>query len=262
MRTLLTLTLLSLLACGDDDGTIVVDAGIDSGATDGGRLDAGEAPDDGGFDAGRDSGTDVGELDAGTGATDAGELDAGELDAGEVDAGELDAGEDAGTDAGDLDAGDAGPPCLEIPSSTDPAVVVMGELSATGTIWMRPEEGETAICEEVAMGDYAYETFTFCEVEGLPHFCLITMTGVDGEGGTLSDPYLFVYPGSALPADRTTCVAENDDENESTLDSYVEVEVPAGGSITIVPSSFDEIDSAESPGVGTYTLTVVCSEPT
>jgi hypothetical protein len=252
MRTLLTLTLLSLLACGDDDGTIVVDAGIDSGATDGGRLDAGDAP-DGGFDAGRDSGTDAGDLDAGT--------DAAEMDAGELDAGELDAGEDGGTDAGDLDAGDAGPPCIEIPSSTDPAVVLMGELTATGAIWMRPEEGETAICEEVAMGDYAYETFTFCEAEGLPHFCLISMTGVDGEGGTLSDPYLFVYPGSTLPTDRTTCLAENDDENEDTFDSYVEVAVPAGGSITIVPSTFDEVDSVESPGVGTYTLTVVCAEP-
>jgi hypothetical protein len=32
-------------------------------------------------------------------------------------------------------------------------------------------------------------------------------------------------------------------------------------SITVVPSAFDEVDSAESPGVGTYTLTVVCSEP-
>lgn len=248
MRTLLTLALLSLLACGDDDGTIVVDSGLDSGATDGGRVDAGDAPDDGGFDAGRDSGTDAGELDAGS-------------DAGETDAGEHDAGEDAATDAGDLDAGDAGPPCIEIPGSTDPAVVLMGELSATSPIWMRPEEGETAICEEVAMGDYAYETFTFCEVEGLPHYCLISMTGVDGEGGTLSDPYLFVYPGTSLPADRTTCLAENDDENEGTFDSYVELEVPAGGSITIVPSAFDEIDSVESPGVGTYTLTIVCSEP-
>lgn len=249
MRTFLTLALFSLVACGDDDGTIVVDAGTDSGVSDGGRMDASSDPGDAGTDAGNDGG-----------AFDAGELDAGS------DAGDLDASSDAGSDAGDLDAGsdagsDAGPPCIEIPGSTDPAVVRMGELSATGTIWMRPEEGETAICEEVAMGDYAYETFTFCEVEGLPHFCLISMTGVDGEGGTLSDPYLFVYPGSSLPADRTTCVAENDDENEDTFDSYVEVEVPAGGSITIVPSAFDEVDSAESPGVGTYTLTVVCSEP-
>lgn len=241
------MALLSLVACGDDDGTIVVDSGTDSGVSDGGRIDASSDPGDAGIDAGNDGGA----LDAGEdGGNDAGELDAGS------DAGDLDAGSDAGSDAGD-----AGPPCIEIPGSTDPAVVLMGELSATGTIWMRPEEGETAICEEVATGDYAYETFTFCETEGLPYFCLITMTGVDGEGGTLSDPYLFVYPGSALPADRTTCVAENDDENESTLDSYVEVEVPAGGSITIVPSSFDEIDSVESPGVGTYTLTVVCSEP-
>lgn len=198
-----------------------------------------------------DAGNDGGALDAGEdGGDDAGELDAGS------DAGDLDAGSDAGSDAGD-----AGPPCIEIPGSTDPAVVLTGELSATSPIWMRPEEGETAICEEVAMGDYAYETFTFCEVEGLPHYCLISMTGIDGEGGTLSDPYLFVYPGSALPADRTSCVAENDDENEDTFDSYVELEVPAGGSITIVPSAFDEIDSVESPGVGTYTLTIVCSEP-
>ncbi len=244
MRTLLLLALLSLLACGDDDGTIFVDAGTDSGATDGGRVDAGPDPLDAGFDAGIDGGEDAGDLDAGT--------DAGELDAGS-DAGDLDAGDDAGSDAG--------PPCIEIPGSTDPAVVLMGELSATSPIWMRPEEGETAICEEVATGDYAYEAFTFCEVEGLPHYCLISMTGIDGEGGTLSDPYLFVYPGSALPADRTSCVAENDDENEDTFDSYVELEVPAGGSITIVPSAFDEIDSVESPGVGTYTLTIVCSEP-
>lgn len=240
MRTLLLLALLSLLACGDDDGTIFVDAGTDSGATDGGRVDAGPDP----LDAGFDGGEDAGDLDAGA--------DAGDLDAGS-DAGDLDAGDDAGSDAG--------PPCIEIPGSTDPAVVLTGELSATSPIWMRPEEGETAICEEVAMGDYAYETFTFCEVEGLPHYCLITMTGVDGEGGTLSDPYLFVYPGSSLPSDRTTCVAENDDENEDTFDSYVELEVPSGGSITVVPSAFDEVDSVESPGVGTYTLTVVCSEP-
>lgn len=243
MRTLLTLALLPLIACGDDDGTIVVDSGTDSGVSDGGRMDASSDP--------GDAGNDGGALDAGEdGGDDAGELDAGS------DAGDLDAGSDAGSDAGD-----AGPPCIEIPGSTDPAVVLTGELSATSPIWMRPEEGETAICEEVATGDYAYETFTFCEVEGLPHYCLISMTGIDGEGGTLSDLYFFVYLGSVLPADRTSCVAENDDENEDTFDSYVELEVPAGGSITIVPSAFDEIDSVESPGVGTYTLTIVCSEP-
>ena len=136
MRTFLTLALLSLVACGDDDGTIVVDAGTDSGVSDGGRMDASSDPGDAGTDAGNDGGA----------------LDAGE-DAG-ADAGDLDAGSDAGDlDAGDAAGSDAGPPCIEIPGSTDPAVVLMGELSATGTVWMRPEEGETAICEEVAMGD-------------------------------------------------------------------------------------------------------------
>ncbi|MCB9635801.1 MAG: hypothetical protein H6721_27095 [Sandaracinus sp.] len=247
MRFALVLALSLSLACGDDDGTILVDGGSDSGRVDGG----GSTP-----DAGRDGGIDAGneEEDAGS------ELDAGS-DAGESDAG-TDAGEtDAGTDAGETDAGtDAGPTCTPLPDDGAPAVEIMDELTATPT-WNRPEEGETTICEVVTEDDFAYDTFVFCNPYTYELECLISHVGVDGEGGTLEDPYLFTYDGTMIPSDVTTCSAENDDDPfEEVLDSFLSVTVPAGGNVTIVPSTFDAVTD-EFPGVGTYTLTIVCGRP-
>lgn len=264
MRAVSLLSLVFLLACGDDDGTSFLDAGADAGRVDGG----GSTP-----DAGRDAGStlDAGDLDAGdldAGDFDAGDLDAGDLDAGDLDAGDLDAGDlDAGTDAGDLDAGtdagaDAGPSCIELPIGSDPALVIMGELTATGLTWMRPEEGETDICEMLVDGVYAYEELVFCNVEAGSLACLITQEGIDGDGGTLEDPYLFAYDGAGVPSDRTTCIAENDDDLTSeTYDSLLELTVGPGETVTVVPSSYEPVAGGDAPGVGTYTVTVVCDSP-
>jgi hypothetical protein len=262
MRAVSLFSLLFLLACGDDDGTIFVDGGPDAG-----RVDGGGSTVDAGRDAGTmlDAGSDAGELlDAGD--FDAGDLDAGDLDAG-TDAGDLDAGADAGTDAGDLDAGtdagaDAGPSCIELPIGSDPALVIMGELTATGLTWMRPEEGETDICEMLVDGVYAYEELVFCNVEAGSLACLISHEGIDGDGGTLEDPYLFAYDGAGVPSDRTTCIAENDDDLASdTFDSLLELTVGPGETITVVPSSYEPVAGGDAPGVGTYTVTVVCDSP-
>ena len=156
---------------------------------------------------------------------------------------------------------DAGPTCTPLPDDGAAAVEIMDELVATPT-WNRPEEGETAICEVVTEDDFAYDTFVFCNPYAYELECLISHVGIDGEGGTLEDPYLFTYDGTMIPSDVTTCTAENDDDpSADVLDSFLSVTVPAGGHVTIVPSSFEPITGGDAPGTGTYTLTIVCGRP-
>ena len=155
------------------------------------------------------------------------------------------------TDAGNplTDAGI--PPCMQLPASG--GSIIMGEIKTTGPTWNRPFVDVS--CPAGALSsvgtDVHYDTYVFCN-SGAQRLVNIFMDGVDEQPATLThtDPYLVIYDGAGIPADPLQCASGNDDFDMAAGKGagVTNVTVTAGGTITVIATSYDN------PDLGTYAL--------
>ena len=224
-RWALALSCLCLAACARGSGG-------------GGRTESDAGPrTDATIDSGTDSGTPDPDRDAGPDPLDSGPGDSGPGDSGPGDAGPGDAGPG---DSGPVDGGGMGG-CTALPATG--SLALMGTTTG-GPTWERPLATTCPATGYSASGTAVpYATHVLCNEGASGTFDLRV-------SGSISDSYLVVYDGSAIPADDLACIEGDDDSGGSSQALVTGLPVTAGQRITVVVSGFDNAD------FGAYTLTL------
>ena len=136
----------------------------------------------------------------------------------------------------DAPRSDAGPvTCTPLPASG--SATSSGDTSTTSLRWRRPLAGTCPATSFSSVAtDVPQQTFVFCNEGAAGSF--------DLETSSLFDSYLVVYEGPAIPSDALMCLDGDDDSGvDGALVSGLAV--PAGGTIAVVVTGFDNSDSGE-----------------
>ncbi|MFK7997936.1 MAG: DUF4215 domain-containing protein [Polyangiales bacterium] len=196
-----------------------------------GTVDGEDECDDAGTDAG-DGCSATCTVEAGYVCEETAGLSACVLSCGDDELNGDDECDDGNTDAGDGCSAtceiEAGFGCYDEPSICVSALEsFMGEIEDTDTEWTRP--GST--CGTSSQAN-RFEAVTYTNSTAAGQF-------VDVSATYNYDGFLYIFSGAVDPADPTSgCIVANDDFNDAGASFISGFPVPAGGSITIVVSSF------------------------
>lgn len=157
--------------------------------------------------------------------------------------GDADADADGDADADAID--------MDLPGPGG-SLTLLGELSAASPTWQRP----VRTCDELATTApaYPYEGWALHNRSGSALTLTIDARAAGIGAGTLADPMLFLYSGSALPADPLACVASDDDSGEGLDPRITGATVAAGGDAFLAVTTF--AGAGEERSRGTYQLLI------
>lgn len=154
--------------------------------------------------------------------------------------------------------------CFDFSDDPDMPLALDGTFVASSPTWQRPYD-DPAVCPATALlpetaAQVPYVVYAFCNSDSAAHTYDFEMLASDGPSGEtpLDDPYLFLYQGIGIPADPLQCLAVNDDIPDALTAKDSEilgVEVPAGGAITVVGTTYT-FDPSDGTGMGYYILVV------
>lgn len=144
------------------------------------------------------------------------------------------------------------------------ANTVRGELTLNSPRFDRDAARDGAPCTADLNNVYAYNAYSLSHSGG---DLTVEMLGQAANGGSLSDPYLFLYSAPLNPA--APCqsyMTHNDDrDDDDTYDAQIAFNGLAAGNYVIIATSYDEYDEADEDGgevtaratnlgLGSYTL--------
>ncbi|MBT8495833.1 MAG: hypothetical protein KJO07_22510 [Deltaproteobacteria bacterium] len=158
--------------------------------------------------------------------------------------------------------------CFDLSLDPEVPLAIDGVFSAESSVWRRPHD-DAPVCPATDLlpdsaAEVPYVAFAFCNPDDQSHRVSVEMLSFEGPAGEppLDDPYVVIYPGSEIPADRRQCAAINDDIEGALTAKDAEIldfEVAAGGSLSVVGTTYT-FAANENVGTGYYVLVVTVTD--